>query len=162
MLLREAAHAYKWRLNYGGVALMWRGGCIIRRFVLFLFLEDVHLSAGSLLSIIVVSSATLRKPLTRMRPSQIYCWTISSRQQSLTVRYVSCMLIQGEIMHFCVLLSFDLFFSFLFFFFLQESWRKTAAMAVQLGIPTPAFSSALAFYDGYRCVLVVPRVYCRL
>ena len=30
MLLREAAENYKWKLNYGGIALMWRGGCIIR------------------------------------------------------------------------------------------------------------------------------------
>ena len=34
MLLREAAKAEKWNLNYGGVALMWRGGCIIRRYYL--------------------------------------------------------------------------------------------------------------------------------
>lgn len=31
MLLREAAKAENWNLNYGGIALMWRGGCIIRR-----------------------------------------------------------------------------------------------------------------------------------
>jgi 6-phosphogluconate dehydrogenase len=30
MLFRAAAREYKWNLNYGGVALMWRGGCIIR------------------------------------------------------------------------------------------------------------------------------------
>lgn len=30
MLMREAAKEYKWKLNYGGIALMWRGGCIIR------------------------------------------------------------------------------------------------------------------------------------
>ena len=30
MLMREAAKEYQWNLNYGGVALMWRGGCIIR------------------------------------------------------------------------------------------------------------------------------------
>src|SRR5213075_1605535 len=30
MLMRAAAQQYKWNLNYGGVALMWRGGCIIR------------------------------------------------------------------------------------------------------------------------------------
>ena len=30
MLLREAADNFKWKLNYGGIALMWRGGCIIR------------------------------------------------------------------------------------------------------------------------------------
>src|SRR5208282_6513076 len=30
MLLREAAKEYHWNLSYGGIALMWRGGCIIR------------------------------------------------------------------------------------------------------------------------------------
>ncbi|MED5511059.1 MAG: decarboxylating NADP(+)-dependent phosphogluconate dehydrogenase [Pseudomonadota bacterium] len=30
MLMREAAEIYGWELNYGGIALMWRGGCIIR------------------------------------------------------------------------------------------------------------------------------------
>ncbi len=30
MLMREAAKEYKWNLNYGGIALVWRGGCIIR------------------------------------------------------------------------------------------------------------------------------------
>ena len=30
MLLRQAAENYGWKLNYGGIALMWRGGCIIR------------------------------------------------------------------------------------------------------------------------------------
>ena len=29
-LMRSAANTYNWRLNYGGIALMWRGGCIIR------------------------------------------------------------------------------------------------------------------------------------
>jgi len=30
MLMRQAATTYDWKLNYGGIALMWRGGCIIR------------------------------------------------------------------------------------------------------------------------------------
>ena len=30
MLMRDAARTYNWNLNYGGVALMWREGCIIR------------------------------------------------------------------------------------------------------------------------------------
>jgi 6-phosphogluconate dehydrogenase len=29
-------------------------------------------------------------------------------------------------------------------------WRKAAALSIELGIPAPAFTSALAFYDGYR------------
>lgn len=32
----------------------------------------------------------------------------------------------------------------------QDSWRKVVAAAVTLGVPTPAFSTALAFFDGYR------------
>ena len=32
----------------------------------------------------------------------------------------------------------------------QAAWRKVVAEAVMLGIPTPAFSTALAFFDGYR------------
>jgi len=32
----------------------------------------------------------------------------------------------------------------------QGAWRRTVANAVSLGIPVPAFSSALAYYDGYR------------
>jgi 6-phosphogluconate dehydrogenase len=32
----------------------------------------------------------------------------------------------------------------------QPAWRRVVAHAVELGLPTPAFSSALAFYDGYR------------
>src|SRR5436309_12464514 len=34
MLMRAAAKEYKWNLNYGGIALMWRGGCLIRRILL--------------------------------------------------------------------------------------------------------------------------------
>ena len=34
MELRSAGKEYGWDLNYGGIALMWRGGCIIRRYLL--------------------------------------------------------------------------------------------------------------------------------
>jgi len=33
MLMRETANQFGWKLNFGGIALMWRGGCIIRRSV---------------------------------------------------------------------------------------------------------------------------------
>ncbi len=33
---------------------------------------------------------------------------------------------------------------------MQSSWRKVVSAAVELGVPTPCFSTALAFYDGYR------------
>jgi 6-phosphogluconate dehydrogenase len=32
----------------------------------------------------------------------------------------------------------------------QHAWRKVVATAIEWGIPVPAFSSALAYYDGYR------------
>ena len=34
---------------------------------------------------------------------------------------------------------------------LQSSWRKVLATAIKLGIPCPAMSAALNYYDGYRC-----------
>jgi len=37
MLMREAAKEYSWNLDYGAIALMWRGGCIIRS----VFLENI-------------------------------------------------------------------------------------------------------------------------
>lgn len=33
----------------------------------------------------------------------------------------------------------------------EAGWRETVALAVRQGVPVPALSSALAFYDGYRC-----------
>jgi len=32
----------------------------------------------------------------------------------------------------------------------EPGWRETVRLCVELGIPAPAFSSALAYYDGYR------------
>jgi 6-phosphogluconate dehydrogenase len=32
----------------------------------------------------------------------------------------------------------------------QAGWRRVAALTIQLGIPTPAISAALSYYDGYR------------
>ena len=42
MLLREAAKVFGWTLNYGGIALMWRGGCIIRRYIEVCHRENIH------------------------------------------------------------------------------------------------------------------------
>ncbi len=36
----------------------------------------------------------------------------------------------------------------------QPGWRRVIAQAVLWGIPTPAFSTALAFFDGYRSEIV--------
>lgn len=32
----------------------------------------------------------------------------------------------------------------------QQPWRRVVGLAIELGVPAPAFSSALAYYDGYR------------
>jgi 6-phosphogluconate dehydrogenase len=95
MLMRAAAKEYKWNLNYGGIALMWRGGCIIRsRFL------------GK------IKEAYDRNPaLTNLLLDPYF---------------------KGEIDR------------------TQAGWRDTIATAVRAGIPVPAFSTALAFYDSYR------------
>ncbi|PFX26134.1 6-phosphogluconate dehydrogenase, decarboxylating [Stylophora pistillata] len=95
MLMREAAKEFNWTLNYGGIALMWRGGCIIRS----VFLGNIK-------------DAFIKNP---------------SLQNLLLDDFFKTAI------HNC-----------------QDSWRKVVAAAVTLGIPTPAFSTALAFYDGYR------------
>jgi 6-phosphogluconate dehydrogenase len=95
MLLREAGKENGWHLNMGGIALMWRGGCIIRsRFL------------GK------IKEAYDKNPLlTNLLMDEFFAGVLNNYQQS---------------------------------------WRKAVAAAVGLGVPTPAFSTALAFYDGYR------------
>ena len=95
MLLREAAKTYKWHLNMGGVALMWRGGCIIRS----AFLNDIK-----------------------------HAYDKNPDLENLLMD--------------------EFFFGVLNKY--QASWRKAIIHAIEIGVPTPAFSTALAFYDGYR------------
>jgi len=95
MLMREAAKEYKWNLNYGGIALMWRGGCIIRS----AFLGNIK-------------KAFDKAP------------ALSS-------------LIMDDYFKKVILET-------------QEGWRNVVATAVRHGIPVPAFSAALSFFDGYR------------
>ncbi|XP_065186571.1 6-phosphogluconate dehydrogenase, decarboxylating-like [Sycon ciliatum] len=99
MLLREAAKEFGWKLNYGGIALMWRGGCIIRS----VFLGNIK-------------AAFEKNP---------------ELQILLLDQFFK------DAIHRC-----------------QVSWRKVVAQAVMMGIPTPCFSTALAFYDGYRSARV--------
>jgi 6-phosphogluconate dehydrogenase len=95
MLLRAAAKENGWNLNMGGIALMWRGGCIIRsRFL------------GK------IKEAFDKNP---------------AIQNLLLDSFFSAAINQY-----------------------QASWRRAQVRAVELGVPTPAFSTALAFYDGYR------------
>lgn len=95
MLMREAAHEYGWNLNYGGIALMWRGGCIIRSAFLGK-IKDAYDRDPSLPNLLV-------DPYFR------------------------------SVIGNC-----------------QESWRRTVCRAATAGVPTPAISSALSFFDGYR------------
>jgi 6-phosphogluconate dehydrogenase len=95
MLLRAAAKENGWNLNMGGIALMWRGGCIIRS----KFLGNIK--------------AAFKK---------------NPKLENLLM---------------------DKFFSRAVNKY-QASWRKALTHAIKLGVPTPAFSTALAFFDGYR------------
>ncbi|HEX7630152.1 MAG TPA: decarboxylating NADP(+)-dependent phosphogluconate dehydrogenase, partial [Candidatus Methylomirabilis sp.] len=95
MLMRAAAKEYNWNLNYGGIALMWRGGCIIRSAFLGKIKEAFDKNSG----------------LHNLLLDPYFKRQIGAA---------------------------------------QEAWRRVVAKAVQKGIPAPAMSSALAFYDGYR------------
>jgi 6-phosphogluconate dehydrogenase len=96
MLLRAAANHYKWNLNYGGIALMWRGGCIIRSRFLGK-IKEAYDANGKLQNLLL--DKFFKKAIK------------------------DC----------------------------QRSWRNVVATAAKKGIPTPAFSTALNFYDAYRC-----------
>jgi 6-phosphogluconate dehydrogenase len=95
MLLRAAARQYHWNLNYGAIAMMWRGGCIIRSAFLGKIKEAFDQDPG----------------LTNLLLAPFFRKAIG----------------QG-----------------------QRSWRAVAATAARRGIPVPAFSTALAFFDSYR------------
>ncbi|NOT84194.1 MAG: decarboxylating NADP(+)-dependent phosphogluconate dehydrogenase [Methylococcaceae bacterium] len=95
-LMREAAAEFGWSLAYGDIALMWRGGCIIRS----RFLNDIK-------------QAYVKHPdLDNLLLDQFFIDAMAGA---------------------------------------DAGWRKAIITAIELGIPTPAFSSALAYYDGYRC-----------
>ena len=93
-LMRTAAKTYNWNLNYGGIALMWRGGCIIRS----VFLGKIK-------------EAYDKDPnLVNLLMDDYFGETIKS---------------------------------------LVPAWREVVAYAAKAGIPMPAFSSALSYFDGY-------------
>jgi 6-phosphogluconate dehydrogenase len=95
-LMHAAAREYNWNLNYGGIALMWRGGCIIRSAFLGRISEAYH--------------------------------NDPSIHNLLLAPYFTNKVMQA-----------------------QEGWRRVVAVAALQGIPIPAMSAALAYFDGYRC-----------
>jgi 6-phosphogluconate dehydrogenase len=95
MLMRSAAAEYDWNLNYGGIALMWRGGCIIRS----VFLGKIK------------EAFDKDKELNNLLLDEYFRAEVDTA---------------------------------------QSGWRRVIATAVAAGIPVPAMSSALSFYDGYR------------
>jgi len=93
-LMRTAAKTYGWNLNYGGIALMWRGGCIIRS----VFLGKIK------------EAYDKNSELENLLMDDYFADTIKS---------------------------------------LVPAWREVVSYAVKAGIPMPAFSSALSYFDGY-------------
>jgi 6-phosphogluconate dehydrogenase len=95
-LMRAAAAEYKWDLNYGGIALMWRGGCIIRS----VFLGKIKEAFDNDPSI----TNLLLDPFFKAKVEKA-----------------------------------------------QKGWRNIVSTSAINGIPVPAISSALGYFDGYRC-----------
>jgi len=94
-LMRSASEHYDWGLNYGGIALMWRGGCIIRSVFLGKIKEAFDADPN----------------LVNLLLDPFFAEAVRAA---------------------------------------QGAWRRVVTIAVQLGIPVPAISSALAYFDGYR------------
>jgi len=95
-LMRAAAEEFGWKLNYGGIALMWRGGCIIRS----VFLGKIKEAFDNDPSI----TNLLLDPFFKDKVEKA-----------------------------------------------QLGWRNVVSASVAGGIPVPAISSALGYFDGYRC-----------
>jgi 6-phosphogluconate dehydrogenase len=93
--LQAAAKEHDWPLKFGPIAMLWRGGCIIRA----VFLERIK-------------EAFDADP---------------DLENLLLAPYFQQAVEQA-----------------------QPAWRHVVTTAVELGIPVPAFSAALAYYDGYR------------
>ncbi len=94
-LMSAAAEEYGWKLNYGGIALMWRGGCIIRS----AFLGKIKAAFDHNPDL----KNLLLDPFFKEK-------------------------IEGS----------------------QASWRRVISATVMNGIPVPALTTALAYFDGYR------------
>lgn len=94
-LLLSASKKYNWNLNYGDIASMWRGGCIIRS----IFLDKIK------------DAFDKNEQLTNLVLDPFFKKAIDQA---------------------------------------QESWRYVIITSISLGIPMPAITSALSYYDSYR------------
>jgi 6-phosphogluconate dehydrogenase len=95
MLMSEAAKEFGWDLNYGEIALMWRGGCIIRS----TFLGNIKTAYDN------------NPQLENLALDSFFTQALKTA---------------------------------------EAGWRKAVILAVENGIPAPAFASALSYFDGYR------------
>ena len=95
MLMKEAAKEQGWDLDYGAIALMWRGGCIIRS----TFLGNIRDAYDN------------NSELENLAQDAFFANALKTA---------------------------------------EAGWRKAVMLAVAHGIPTPAFASALSYFDGYR------------
>ena len=93
-LMQSAAETYGWKLNFGGIALMWRGGCIIRSAFLGKIKEAYDKNPA----------------LPNLLLDPFFHDTVEK---------------------------------------LLPAWRKVAATAIRYGVPAPAMTSALSYFDGY-------------
>jgi len=93
--LQAAAKEYGWDLDFGGIAMLWRGGCIIRA----AFLEDIKKAYGR------------NRELENLLLDKYFTESVTAK---------------------------------------QGAWRRVICIAAQLGIPVPAMSAALNYYDSYR------------
>ncbi len=94
-LMMEAAKEYNWHLNYGGIALMWREGCIIRS----VFLDDIKKAFDNNPKL----PNLLLAPFFKQKVEEA-----------------------------------------------QAGWRRVCATALENGVPVPALTSALCYFDGFR------------
>lgn len=95
MLMQNASREYNWNLDYGNIAMVWRGGCIIRS----RFLNNIKQAYAN------------NEQLENLLLDDFFNQAIAQA---------------------------------------QRGWRKAVQFAIECGLPVPAFSSALAFYDGIR------------
>jgi len=94
-LLSRAAKEFHWHLNYGAIALMWRGGCIIRS-VFLTKIKDAYDRNPNIKNLLL-------DPFFKNQINKS-----------------------------------------------QEGWRRVVSIAITNGIPVPAMTSSLSYFDGYR------------